>query len=394
MKNFPWVLILIFCMTHLLAAANDQGNDSFKNAETRRLYQNLKSFSDEGVMFGMANPTTISYKGGPKNQKITQSDCQDITGSHPAFHESDFMWYRDPGGKSFMKTDLQALKEAWDRGALIGYCWHLRGPQSDSFYARQDGEFTADQNLVKKIVNGPVDRKQNSSLDWLLSLLDTLVIPIFQEIESPVLFRPFHEMNGNWFWWGRDNCSPGEYQELFRITVDYLRKQGVDNVLYVWSPDTKAAFEYYPGHNYVDVVGMDIYEPCIAPGKSRDKVVSLLRDISRFAAAHDKVAAWTETGLRKKKDLFRYPEVYPGFWTKNVLEVIKNDSLTQQIAYVMSWYSADWQNDGTGQFYVPYRGIESDHAKGSDAKDDFMDFFHDPFTFFENDISRLRSFEK
>lgn len=370
-------------------AGNGVKVDSFKDYETRMLYRNLKKFSDEGVMFGMANPTTISYKGGPKNNDIKQSDCKDITGSHPAFHESDFMWYQDSGGKSFMKTDIQALQEACERGALIGYCWHLRGPESGSFYAKKDGDFTRDKDLVKSIVNGPSDRSQNASLDWLLSLLDNLVIPVFQEINSPVLFRPFHEMNGNWFWWGSDNCTPQEYQQLYRIVVDYLRKNEIYNVLYVWSPDTKAAFEYYPGHDYVDIVGMDIYEPCIAKGKPREKVVSLLREISRFAQEHDKVAAWTETGLRKKNGVFLYPEVYPEFWTQNVLDVIQTDSLTQKIAYVMSWYSADWQNDGSGQFYIPYEGIITDYTNGEKAVDDFIEFYRDPFTFFEDRLPGL-----
>lgn len=134
---------------------------------------------------------------------------------------------------------------------------------------------------------------------------------------------------------------------------------------------------------------MDIYEPGIAEGKSPKKVVSLLRTISRFVNKHGKVAAFTETGLRKDEEGFRYPEKYPRFWTRNILELIKNDEETRSIAYVMSWYSADWQGDGTGQFYIPYPGIAEDHTKGRQAIDDFLDFYNDPFTFFEDNLPDL-----
>ncbi len=66
-----------------------------RNKATGTFYTNLKTFASKKIMFGMANPTTLSYKNGPKNNNLNQSDCKDITGSHPAFYESDFMWYTD-----------------------------------------------------------------------------------------------------------------------------------------------------------------------------------------------------------------------------------------------------------------------------------------------------------
>lgn len=201
MRTFLFGFILFSFVTgfHTSSLADGGRTGSLKDPGTRQFYENLKQTAQTGVLFGMANPTTISYKGGPKNDKIDQSDCKDITGSHPAFHESDFIWYRDSGGKAFMESDLKALKEARDRGALIGYCWHLWGNDSQEFYAREDGEFTEDQDFVKRIVKGSQERSENPSLDWLLSLLDEWAIPVFREIETPVLFRPFHEMNGDWF---------------------------------------------------------------------------------------------------------------------------------------------------------------------------------------------------
>lgn len=55
-------------------------------------------------------------------------------------------------------------------------------------------------------------------------------------MKVPVLFRPWHEHTGSWFWWGEKLCTPEEYKALWHMTVDILRSDGVDNALYAYSP--------------------------------------------------------------------------------------------------------------------------------------------------------------
>lgn len=358
-----------------------------RNEATETFYANLKSFASQKIMFGMANPTTLRYKNGPKNNDLNQSDCKDITGSHPAFYESDFMWYSD---EQFKTWDIDAMKQAHQRGAVIGYCWHLRGKESGDFYAKKDGAFTKDRYLVNAIMAGGT-RQTNSALDWYLTQIDEVVIPVFKELGFPLLFRPFHEMNGSWFWWGNhsDALTPAVYKKLFSLTVDYLREKEVNNVLYVWSPDSEAAFEYYPGDDYVDVLGLDMYEPGIASWNPTSKMIQSLEALTDYAETHDKIAAMTETGLRKDGEVFRYPELYPKFWTEYVLKPIKENNKTSRISYVMSWYNADWNNNDKGQFYIPYQGVEQTHEKGSEAIQDFKDFYDDAVTAFEDDLPEL-----
>ncbi len=78
----------------------------------------------------------------------------------------------------------------------------------------------------------------------------------------PIIFRPFHEHTGKWFWWGDGNCTADEYKALWRMTVDRLRARGVDNFIYAYSPDNFKSKEhyldFYPGHDYVDILGHDI----------------------------------------------------------------------------------------------------------------------------------------
>ena len=81
----------------------------------------------------------------------------------------------------------------------------------------------------------------------------------------PVIFRPFHEYDGSWFWWGANHCTPDEFKELYRFTVTYLRDTlQVHNFIYAFSPDCKfkTLEEFlvrYPGDEYVDLIGMDNY---------------------------------------------------------------------------------------------------------------------------------------
>lgn len=357
------------------------GSSAFRNSETENLYKNLKKLSAEGkIMFGMANPTSIGYSSGPKNNQIDQSDSKDITGSHPAFHESDFMWYSDT---AFKKYDMEALRLAYKRGAVCGYCWHFRGRHSQEFYAKKDGKFTEDKDLVKQIIASP-NRETNDALKWFLNQLDKEVIPVFKELGFPLVFRPFHEMNGNWFWWGTDNCTPEEYQQLFRITIDYLRKNKVDNLLIVWSVNVDVSFDYYPGDDYVDILGLDSYEPGIESWNPMEKFIASLGQLADYVAEHQKVAALTETGCRKENGKFRYTDKYPKFWTEHVLNPILADAKAKRIVWIMSWYSADWKNDLTGQYYIPYKGINRPNSQK--AIKDFIGFYKNESLLFENEL--------
>lgn len=80
-----------------------------------------------------------------------------------------------------------------------------------------------------------------------------------------MIFRPYHEFDGDWFWWGRSHCTIDEFKTLWRFTVAYLRDSlEVHNFIYAFSPDNKfntesEFLERYPGDEWVDMVGMDNY---------------------------------------------------------------------------------------------------------------------------------------
>ncbi|WP_290535805.1 glycosyl hydrolase [Alistipes sp.] len=353
-----------------------------RDGATEELYAALKRITASGyTLFGMANALTISYND-THTPRIDGSDIRDVTGDNPAFVESDLMWYGDP---AFRRADLEAMRRAHERGAVVGYCWHLGGRLTGRFYA--EGEGAADRDLARRIVANP-DRKTNPDLDWFLTKLDTLAIPVFRELSFPLVFRPFHEMTGDWFWWG-SGAGKETYRQLYRLTVDYLRAAGIRNLLYCWAPDKDADFGYYPGDDYVDVLGYDGYEPGLKPYLTSEKLTRELGRIVAYAAAHDKIAAWTEVGLRTDPGESRmaYPTRVPDFWTRYVWDAVKRNPRTDRLAWIMCWYNADWNGDGGGCPFVPYAGMDKEGSAAALA--DFQRLFHENRILFESGMPPL-----
>jgi len=307
-----------------------------RSTEADKLYTYLEDLGDS-YLFGQANARTIGYNN-LKNSDTSQSDAKDITGNHPAFIESDFMWYND---NSFEKNDIAAMKLHHSEGGVIGYGWHFKD-SSGSFYA--SGSNTT---LVNDIINNN-SRKQ----DWFYSQIDTFLIPVVKELNNadiPLIIRPFHEMNGDWFWWG--DKSTTEYINLYKLFVDYIRvEKGYNNILYSWSPNYPFSSSYYPGDSYVDIVGLDYYEP------TQNGLITELNKLVTFAKDHGKLSAITETGYRVNG----YGDIASNsdFWTNDIMGAINSSSTTKQISYVMSWYNAKW-SDSNKNAYIPYSGIEN-----------------------------------
>lgn len=375
------LLLLGLCLTGPAGASQP-----VRDAATENLYAALKRITASGyTMFGMANALTIGYNAG-RSDAVESSDIREVTGDNPAFVESDLSWY---GNAAFRARDLEAMRRAHARGAVVGYCWHLGGRLSGSFYV--DGPGAADRDLARRIVANP-DRAANPDLDWFLTRLDSLAIPVFRELGFPLVFRPFHEMTGDWFWWG-SGAGKETYRQLFRLTVDYLRAAGLRNVLYCWAPDKEADFGYYPGDDYVDILGYDGYEPGLKPYLTSEKLTRELGRIVDYAARHDKIAAWTEVGLRTDKGAERlaYPTCIPDFWTRYVWDAVKHDPRTERLAWIMCWYNADWHRDGSGHPFVPYAGMDKEGSAAALA--DFQRLFHENRILFESRMPPLRAAE-
>lgn len=148
--------------------------------------------------------------------------------------------------KHTVETAIQWVKNT--RG-IVSICFHWFSPiggRDKSFYSRHT-DFDPSQVLI----DGTPEREAFfHDLDIIAEELRR-----FQQEQIPVLWRPFHEADGDWFWWGSKGDAVG--RELYKLMFDYyVHEKQLNHLLWVWNSPAK---EGYPGDDYVDVISRDVY---------------------------------------------------------------------------------------------------------------------------------------
>ncbi len=328
--------------------------------ETRALFVNLLKYRDQAIMFG--HQDDLAYGVGWWADDF-RSDVHDVTGKFPAvfgWDASGIGTGRNIDSVSFQKMHDWMIT-VFEKGGINTLSWHLDNPVTGGT------AWDRTRAVYAILPGGEKHDFYKSQLDLLAGFIASLKTSGGTPV--PVIFRPFHELNGSWFWWGRDNCTPEEYKNLFRFTVEYLRdEKKLHNLLYSYSTDkfgSEAEYmERFPGEDYVDLLGYDDYHS-FSKASSIPEGIKSLRTIVNLGNSMGKPAALTETGLESIPDSL--------WWTRNVLEPIKNDSVARQITYMLVW-----RNFNTKHHYAPYPGHPS--------AEDFKSFEADPFTWFLGDL--------
>lgn len=179
----------------------------------------------------------------------------EVTGKKPAVLGLDFMEYTPSfveHGSKGRSTDLAI--QCWEQGGIVTFCWHWNAPSkylTGNWYSGFYAEYT---NIdLAKIMNG----QDEEGYELLMADIDAIAaqLLILQEAGVPVLWRPLHEASGGWFWWGAAGAEP--YIQLYRLLFDRLTNEyGLNNLIWVWNGQNK---DWYPGDEYVDIIGEDIY---------------------------------------------------------------------------------------------------------------------------------------
>lgn len=174
-----------------------------------------------------------------------------------------------------------ALKWAKESDGIVTFSFHWYSPvggRDKSFYAEHT-DFDASRILVE----GTKEREAfYHDMDVIAEELKK-----FEEADIPILWRPFHESDGTWFWWGAK--GPEVARELYKLMYDYYTNvHQINNLLWVWNCRLK---EGYPGDEYVDVISVDIYLQEYAPTDYRQEYLALVE-----ATTKNKVAALAEIG--------------------------------------------------------------------------------------------------
>ena len=189
-------------------------------------------------------------------------------------------------------------------GGILTFSFHWFSPlggRDKSFYTEH-----TDFDAAKILQEGTPERAAfYHDMDVIAGILQQ-----FQQEHIPILWRPFHESYGTWFWWGAKGAKVA--RDLYRLMFDYYTgEKNLHNLLWVWNCDIEEA---YPGDEYVDVVSIDVYLPEYQSTDYADAYEKLVAATSR-----DKVAALAEVGYLPDVELLqksRIPWAYYMTWSK------------------------------------------------------------------------------
>ena len=210
------------------------------------------------------------------------------------------------------------------RGGIVTLSWHPRNPFSG-------GTAWDNQDTVAVRSTLPGGLQHRKFLLWMKNVRNFLkTLRTNNDRPISIIFRPWHENNGGWFWWGSKQCTPNEYKALWCMLQDYLLSEGFDNLVWSWSPNLgikPADLDAYPGDDRVDLLGVDAYQW----GAEQDFVRDLESDmttLTTFCEQHHKLLALTECGLKNLPD--------PTWWTRVLKPILDKFP----ICYFLVWRNA------------------------------------------------------
>jgi mannan endo-1,4-beta-mannosidase len=295
----PFLTFLFVLITAVGYGQRKSLIDKKATPETKTLFKSLGKLSKKHTLFGHQHAT--EYGHGWSGDK-GRSDVKSVTGSHPAVIGVDVMGFTGRPAEQIEKTKdalRQNVIDTYNRGGITTVAWHFSNPVSGGGFNWVD---SISLPAVKYIIPGGEAHEKYKGIlteigEWAKSVRGS------DGTQVPMIFRPYHEFDGGWFWWGKPHCTREEFISLWQFTVTYLRDIiGVHNFIYAFSPDNKFRtetefLERYPGDAYVDMVGMDNYGDMGRNRYALDTAAIKLKIVSDYAIKAGKLAAFTETGL-------------------------------------------------------------------------------------------------
>jgi mannan endo-1,4-beta-mannosidase len=227
--------------------------------EARALLKTLCAVSGKGILSGQHNFP---------NQRSQDTDkVNEMTGKYPAIWGSDFGFTGGEDKDSILHRDLmieEAKKQA-AAGSIIYLCWHMLRPTEDepgqpgaSWRGSVQAKLTDEQWISLITPDTPLHKRWEKYMDTAAEYLKQL-----QDAHIPVLWRPLHENNGGFFWWGGRPGPAGTAQLYREVYSRMVNVHHLDNLIWVWNQNGPAPAgefaNFFPGQNFVDVVSYDNY---------------------------------------------------------------------------------------------------------------------------------------
>lgn len=254
-------------------------------ANTKKLYSFLKDSYGKYVITGQ------QCDGGINGNEFKA--IKNLTGDYPALLGLDLMDYT-PSRTAFGASSSAVEKaiEFANKGGIVTLCWHWNAPteylnstanSSDGWWG---GFYTQSSKFdIAKVMNGQ-DAKGKKLLDRDIKEI-AKQLKRLEKAGVPVIWRPLHEASGGWFWWGAKGSDA--YKKLWKYLYNELTNTyGCNNLIWVYNGQSA---DWYPGDEYVDIVGEDIY-----PGNHvYDPQVSRFKQAINYGSK-TKITALTENG--------------------------------------------------------------------------------------------------
>lgn len=205
---------------------------------------------------------TISSAMANVSWNLNEADWVKLqTGKYPAMATVDYIHLHYSPASWIDYSTTSFMEDWWSNNGLVSACWHWNVPKSDG--STEYAFYTSETTF--KASNATIDGTwENNVVKADLEKI-TAYLKLLRDKNIPVIWRPLHEAAGNiyeyqggtaWFWWGNNGAEA--YKKLWIYMFNYFQQQGLNNLIWVWTTQTKDN-AFYPGDDYVDIIGRDIY---------------------------------------------------------------------------------------------------------------------------------------
>lgn len=341
-------------------ATTEATADSLTTAQ--QLIHRLDTLQGKGIMFGHQDDP---FYGLTWEWDENRSDTKELVGEYPAVMGFDLGGIEMGDAKNLDSVPFNRIRQEainhYERGGIITFSWHPRNPRTGG-----NAWDVSDTTVVRNILAGGEQYEKfvgwtDSVANFLLTLKDKDDQPI------PFIFRPWHEYNGSWFWWGLNLCSDKEFLDLWCTFQDSINAKLNGNVVWSFSPNLYGGWNEqdflrrYPGDDRVDVLGQDCYQW----GEEADFIQQNTADVtflSQFAKQHNLLFAITECGMKNSP--------VADWWSRVFLPTIAE----AQPLYFLPWRNAAVEHFGP--------------SKETTTADDFKRLADDNKILLLNDIAK------
>ena len=367
-------LVMMAMATAVIAACTSQQKAEPEKNSAQQLMERLDSLRAKGIMYGHQDDPMY---GLTWEYQKDSSDVKNVCGDYPAIMGFDLGGIEMGDAKNldsvpFTRT-AEEIKNHYLRGGIVTLSWHPRNPVTSREGAERVGqkfpEGTAwdvtDSAVVKKVLpGGEYHEKFKTWMQRVSDFLATLKTDDGKRI--PIIFRPWHENSGSWFWWGEKLCTVEEYKALWNMLQDKLVADGFDNLVWSYSPGcqdnltAERLLDRYPGDDRVDMIGLDGYQ---WTPEEKDAFIERTKQnlgvLCEVAKAHNLIPALTETGMKNMTQ--------PDWWTTTLLPAVQDFP----ISYLLTWRNdkEEWFGPSTSKPDAPYFGEFYNSKKTLFAKD-------------------------